>query len=75
MIHAQNQITKLFTVPSNTCCYEELEPVEIQKYQYFDNYLKKGKHFEKEKVKISDLTSKFIFFRIESMFSKLSQKY
>ena len=30
MIHAQNQITKLFTVPSNTCCYEELEPVEIQ---------------------------------------------
>ena len=31
-------------------------------------FLKIGKDLEKEKVNLSDLTSKFIFFRIESMF-------
>ena len=51
-----------------TCYYEELEPVELQNIKTSTTFLKLGKHFEKQSVKLSDLTSKFFFFRIESIF-------
>ena len=68
IIHARNQITKLFIVPWNACYYEELEPVEIQNTKTSTAFLKIGKYLEKENWRQFDLTSKFIFFRIESMF-------
>ena len=68
IIHARNQFTKLFTVPWNACYYEELKPVELQNIKTSTTFLKIGKHFKKGKVNLSDFTSKFIFFRPESMF-------
>ena len=68
IIHTWNQIIKLFAVPWNTCYYEELEPGEIQNIKTSTAFLKIGKHIEKEKVNLSDLTLKFIFFKIESIF-------
>ena len=74
IIQARNQITKLFTVTWNACYYEELEPRKLQNTKTSTNFSKISKHFKKEKVNLSDLTSKFILFRIESMFCKTFPK-
>ena len=44
--------------------------MELQNTKTSTTFLKIGKHLEKEKVNLSDLTSKFFFFRIESIFCK-----
>ena len=62
IIQDRNQIIKLLTIPWNTCYYEELEPVEILNTKTSTTFLKIGRHFEKEKVDLSDLTSNFTFF-------------
>ena len=74
IIQARNQITKLFTVTWNACYYEELEPRKLQNTKTSTTFSKISKHFKKEKVNLSDLTSKFILFRIESMFCKTFPK-
>ena len=74
IIQARNQITKLFTITWNACYYEELEPRKLQNTKTSTTFSKISKHFKKEKVNLSDLTSKFILFRIESMFCKTFPK-
>ena len=44
--------------------------MEIQNTKTSTAFLKIGKHFEKEKGNLSDLTSNLFFFKIESMFSE-----
>ena len=46
----------------------EIRAREIQNTKTSTAFWKIVKHLEKEKVNLSDLTSNFIFFRIESMF-------
>ena len=67
LIHSRNQITKPCTVRWHSCYYEELEPVELGNTKTSTKFLMIGKHLKMEKVNLSDLTSKFFFFRIESM--------
>ena len=39
IVHAWNQIKKLFTVPWNTSYYEKLDPRGDTKYQNFDSFV------------------------------------
>ena len=83
-LHVQNNIIQnnLCAKPNHKIVYCSLKSMLLRgirargatKYENFDNFLKIGKHLEKEKVKLSDLKSKFIFFRIECMFCKLFPK-
>ena len=74
--HARNQITKLFTVPWNAYYYEELEPVKLQNNKTSRTFLENGKHLEKQKINLFDLTSKFIFFHgWKHVLLTISQKY
>ena len=61
-IHARNQITKLFTVPWNTCYYEELEPVELQNTKTSTAFLEIGKHLKKGEGKPVWFDVKVLFF-------------
>ena len=49
IIHASNQIKKLFIAPGKACHYVELEPVETQNAKTSIASLKKGKYLEKKR--------------------------
>ena len=64
IIHTQNQIKKFLLFLETHL----LEPVAIQNAKTSTAFLKIDKDLEEENVNLSELTSEFIFFRIESMF-------
>ena len=55
IIHARNQIAKLFIARWKSCHHVELEPAETQNTKTSTSFLKKGKYLEKEKFLVNYL--------------------
>ena len=72
IIHARNQITKLFIFFLKIVSAGRIEACGDTKYQNFDSFFEERKNLEQKKflVNLSDLMSKFLFLRIESIFYK-----